>query len=1161
MQRSTHIQFIYRMVLVFFLLSSLGVQAQHFNSFRTKKIIASSQQLLDTLSLVPGSMRVLTSAEVPLDTACYTIQQAHALLRITCAEVLGQTLTISYRVFPFSLSKTYSKRMLDSANKNIEIIRPYAATKEETEWMNFGSLSKQGSISREFSLGNTRDAAMNSDLNLQLNGRLSDQVFIRAAITDKNIPVQPDGYTQQIQEFDRMYLELLSKRNSFTGGDFVLTEQESYFMKLSRKARGGLFCMNEPLTQKDSTRFRIIVKGSGSVSKGKYSRITITPVEGVQGPYRLSGQDNALYIVVLAGSEKIYLDGVLLKRGEEYDYTIDYNTAELTFTVKQPVTKDKRIVAEFEYADKKYARSMFYNALTLQMGKWQTGYSLFSEQDMKNQPLLQELTSEQKYFLSGLPSTTEQAWYPGFQEVDYNENEVLYALHDTVIAGIYYDSIFVFSVNQDSAKYRLNFTHVGQGNGHYVLQQSIASGRVYAWVAPLAGIPQGSYEPVVQLTAPQKQQVLSTFAAVELGRHTKARFEWSMSHLDNNTFSDNGPTLRKGFAARMMIENNSHPWSNDSIWTLRSGLTHEWVNPYYSPAERFRAVEYERDWALGAQSAMQDEFLTSAYGHLSDVRRNVVSLNTTARVKGEDYLGIKHQALVNATVKSFRLQTQAGLMQSKTTQLQTNFVRQNTTLSKRIGAAEIGLHDQLEQNTQTLASSDTLTASSFQFNEYELFVADADSTEKRFKLFYKNRLDRLPGITDFTTLSSGQSVGTDLRLASKKYYRASLTAAYRSLSYAIPSAQQQDDNSFVGRTEHAVTTLKGALLSQTYYETGSSMELKKEYRYLLVPAGQGVYSWTDYNQNGVKELDEFNTAVYRDQANYIRVYTPTNVYIRANMSSVSEMLDFNPALRWPQARGLANALTKLSTKTTASFNKKTTEDASVNTYLPFLQQLQDTSVLSMNSTFRNTLFINRNATKFGSDIIYDRQMNKMLQMNGFDFRQTEAWTLVVRGCVKQRYYLKLQLVQGVRQDSSAYLVNRNYKLNYHEAEPSFTYQPGMDYRFVFGLKYTERRNVTGGDAEQAYLSKAYTDMTLNILKNGSLQSRIELVKIVYTATENSSLAYIMLDGLKSGYNLTWNLAFQKDIASNLQLNLIYDGRKMPASNIIHIGSLMLRAYF
>ena len=55
-----------------------------------------------------------------------------------------------------------------------------------------GGLKRSGSIVRGVNVGSNKDMTLNSGLNLQLSGKLTDDLEIVAALTDASTPIQPE---------------------------------------------------------------------------------------------------------------------------------------------------------------------------------------------------------------------------------------------------------------------------------------------------------------------------------------------------------------------------------------------------------------------------------------------------------------------------------------------------------------------------------------------------------------------------------------------------------------------------------------------------------------------------------------------------------------------------------------------------------------------------------------------------------------------------------------------------------------------------------------------------------------------------------------------------------------------------------------------------------
>ena len=657
------------------------------SNLRSKNFLLNKDTLqLDSLSIIPGTISIKKQNGESLDTAAYKIDYVNALLILSSsAKLQGEDLfRISYNVFPFLFSRKRQHKDVSNIQNN-QFGEIYTHTYDKSRDVDFfktEGLTKSGSISRGISFGNNQDVVLNSNLNLQLAGRLSDNMDILLAATDQNIPIQPDGNTQQLQEFDKVFIQIgiedlpKSGKTIVTAGDFQIAKPNGYFMNFNKKLQGLSIevrsrserTASEKLVRKDSLGEgrSLTAKVSAAVSKGRFSRNISTESsngntfngqkqERNQGPYKLRGSENEQFIIVLAGTETVYLEGQLLERGQENDYVIDYNTSEIVFTPKQLITKDKRIAVEFQYSDKNYSRSLTHAGTEYDTKKIKARINVYSEQDNKNRPLQQELDDPQKLLLASIGDSLHYALWPSADSVTFNNTEVLYDKKDSLTGTFLYRGIYVYSTDSSKAHYSLSFSYVGTNKGNYKLKQSSANGKVYEWILPdtITGLPRGSYEPVTLLITPKQKQMASAGADLVLGKNSKLFVEGAISNNDINTFSEIGKANDAGFAGKLnwdskipissspplpvpqeslrpeqsgLLSESSDSTKNiqalslegkedpkDSLrikeWFLLTNVNYEYIQQTFSPIERFRNVEFERDWNRGSTFQTDDQHI------------------------------------------------------------------------------------------------------------------------------------------------------------------------------------------------------------------------------------------------------------------------------------------------------------------------------------------------------------------------------------------------------------------------------------------------------------------------------------------------------------------------------------------------------------------------
>ncbi|HRI58507.1 MAG TPA: hypothetical protein PK228_02255, partial [Saprospiraceae bacterium] len=229
------------------------LQAQHkeyVSNLRSRIIHASKPvQRLDSLTIAAPLVEAVDSTTgQSIDLQYFSIKNNLLLTdtaKLKAALPDCRIIRVTYRVLPFDLGASISRLDTTDIRRNTRadaIEFDYSPYEPAGKPWESGTLTSTGAYTRGFSLGNSQNLVFNSNLNLQLNGKLGNDLEILAALSDNSIPLQPGGTTSQLQEFDRIFIQLKRKNTTLTAGDYDLTRPPygGYFSNYFKRLQGAM---------------------------------------------------------------------------------------------------------------------------------------------------------------------------------------------------------------------------------------------------------------------------------------------------------------------------------------------------------------------------------------------------------------------------------------------------------------------------------------------------------------------------------------------------------------------------------------------------------------------------------------------------------------------------------------------------------------------------------------------------------------------------------------------------------------------------------------------------------------------------------------------------------------------------------------------------------
>ncbi|MFN8277870.1 MAG: hypothetical protein U0T84_10315 [Chitinophagales bacterium] len=1156
----------------------LKAQQSFSNLRRNSFTVFSDTTRLDTFSVIPHTLKLTTNGSA-IDSTTYDWYPFAGLL-IWKTRPQGKVDAL-YRVYPYALAnrsfnksfEAYRRTQINRLNK------PFEYTPEETsadKFIDFGALDYSGNLSRGLSFGSNQDVVLNSSFNLQLQGMLSKDIEVTAAITDNNIPIQPEGNTQQIQEFDKIFIQLRKGRHAVVVGDFDLFNGNDYFLRYSKKTQGGGYTGSVDLKKFGTLKAHV----AGGIAKGKFSRNILANTEGNQGPYKLTGANGESLIIILANTEEVFINGQKLKRGADNDYIIDYNLGTITFMPRRIITKDLRVVVEFEYSERNYQRTMVDGALEWETRKSSIRFNAYSEQDSKNQNIQQSLNADKKNFLAAIGDSVNNAFYPGVDTASFDANRILYEMRDT-ICGSRRDTFYVYSVNPATARYVLTFAQVPVGR--YKAAENTANGRTYTYSVSIDTTtcqftPTGNYEPVIKLVAPQLQQMFTLAGDYRFNTRNKMSAEVALSNTDLNTLSNKNDNNNLGLAARAGYSSEivTKRDSQNVKQQLNLDFNYEFLQNTFRTIERYRTVEFARDFNLPVSTLTHNEHGASMNATYSFMGFGAVHYRLRAFFQDTAYKGYEH--LIDARGKTEKWQFDLGttVLHSSATGNKTLFIRPfghlGYTLPRTKGwRASVGFNH--EMNWYRDLPADTLNKNNSRlWQNYSFAIQNADSQQNSYKLEYLFRSEQVAGQQTFERPHRlAHTITVSGTVTTLKNQSLSWNLTYRRVDEkdSIKAASELK-NYYLGRVDYSFYVLKGLFKSQTYYEIGAGREQRAQLQYIqALNRESGEYAWRDVNGDSIKQLNEFYPIDYRNYSGpvFFRSFVFTPDYIAVNSAQFNEVLHINPAGILRNASGFGKVVKLFSLMTSLQLTRKIYARANVNPgefFNPFPTKIIDTNIVALALTSRNSLFFNRTSAKFNAQFDVNYSRNRTLLTAGFENRMNQQIGLSYRWNIYKQLNWNAAYAYQIKENLSDFVKTQQYRIYSQDVntELSYLFQQQIRLAASYGYSFkTNRLPESGG--QFAVVNQTSVDIKYTRVQKTNLGVKLTYTGVGYAdqAYKNDQAQYAMLEGLRNGNNFSWNVTLEQKLLGALQLIASYDGRKNGTNAIVHTARMELRAIF
>lgn len=1111
---------------------------------------------LSALSIVQNSEVIYLKGK-PISNNYYSINYTSGIFNLSdeLAYSIFDTLIIKYNAVIITLQREYKRRSLqitydDKFRDTIRVIRSETAPFSADAIFGSG-IEKSGTLVRGFSVGTTKDFTLNSGLRLQLSGRLSDEIEIVAALTDENTPIQPEGNTERLDELDKVFIQLKHPNASGTFGDYQIQKRYGEFGKVDRKLQGLL---GEYFIKESKGYFSL------AGSKGKFNTNLFNGTDGVQGPYRLSGANNERDIIIIAGTEKVFLDGEEQRRGEGNDYIIEYSNATITFTPNKLITSSSRITVDFEYTDRRYNRNFFAagSESDLFNNKLNIQFQFVREGDDQDSPIDIALSEEDIEILSQAGNDRLKASKSGVTLAVPDSQGIIRGIYekiDTVLNGNQY-LIYKYSPGSSDAIYNVSFSFVGQGNGDYA-RESLGQFR-------FVGIGLGSFAPIILLPLPELKQTGNLLLTYKPEKDLNITFELAGSLYDRNRFSSIDDNENFGSARNLFIKLNPKNilFGNLDLGKIGFSYKDRFVQGKFASPDRFNEIEFERNYNLSGTSEKDDEQVREISLFLNPYDVLTATASYGYLKKGENFTSDRFNNLLRlGDNKKYNIDYNLDYVSSKNLLLTSKWLRQKGKAFYEFWILKPGM-EFIGEDRKDFLNNDSLLNGSLRFNEFNPFIEFVEISGLSASIKYSLRDDFIPLNGIMVKESKSITNIFDLTYRGIREINTTLRFAFRNKKFTdeFKTKGFLDNETILIRSQTKYDLINKAFTGDLYYEVSTQRTARLQKVFVRVERGTGNYRYLgDLNNNGIADEDEFEPVVY--DGDFIQITIPTDELFPVIDLKTSYRLkiifkEFIPS------DGIINYLfTPITTETFLRVEENSKEEDFKKIYfLDFNSFLNDINTIRGSNLIQQDFFLFENSSELSFRFRFSQRKYLNQFSNGLEKGFQRERSLRIRFKMVQEITNQTDLLTEDDVMGTAVTQTRLRNINTNTLLSDFSYRPIRNVEVGFKFKTATSTDSYPENPTILKINGQSVRLIVSLAGSGRLRFEADREELISNSTENF-LPFELTKGNLLGKNYFWRLNFDYRLSHNLQSTLGYDGRSQGGGKVIHTARAEVRAYF